>query len=383
MFYQNSYRSGIAGSLTFGGENSQSGVKPLHYWDSVREVYVRRFPDSELVGIEAAMNTIPMIMSKRSEPEILTIIAQSKRSSQNDGISTPKIIPERISSGPVPTKYLASTGPTGRYDSFSFCKETPDSGPELQSWDEKNFSKQMNQPGISKYGTDFLQMSPVSLLTLNNQKFTDSLVKGRGLPIQELEARNLKNEARILQLTQQINTQQIKTRILESPNTLSQNTIWEKSQTLEYSMKSSGIDSTIRSARQTNRQRPSPESRRIAHLLSSNNSALPRSDTSRPPLSPMTPPMISFSPEPTCGRVSTGFECRSLVQDLPMGTGQSDTQLRTDERMKSDIGHISEIRTTKKRIKTSCPGHLSKLDLKNLITDPEISPKTPPPLRGP
>jgi hypothetical protein len=222
-FTQNSLRSGVAESFSFGIGNSQRGTKSLYHWDSVREIYVPRFPDSVLVGIEAVINTFPMVMGKRSEPETVTINAQSKQSSQNEGISNHKNIPERITSGSVPTKNLASPRPFGRLDSLSFGKKTPDSGSELKSWAEKSSPKQMNKHRLSKIGTDDLGLSLDSEPTPNNQKFIDHLVKGHDLTIQELEARNLKNEEKILQLTQQIDTPQMILQMSETPNQLNQN----------------------------------------------------------------------------------------------------------------------------------------------------------------
>jgi hypothetical protein len=135
-FNQNSLRSGVAESFNFLKGNSHWGTKSLYDWDSVREIYVPRFPDSVLVGIEAIINTFPMVMGKRSEPENVAINAQSKQSSKNEGISNHRNIPERISSRSIQTKNLASPRPPNQFDTLSFIKKTRDSGSELQSLTE-------------------------------------------------------------------------------------------------------------------------------------------------------------------------------------------------------------------------------------------------------
>jgi hypothetical protein len=343
---------------------------------------VPRFPDSVLVGIEAVINTFPMVMGKRSEPEIVTIIEQSKKSSQNEGISNQKNIPERITSGSVPTKNLASPRPPGRLDSLSFGKKTLDSGSELQSWAEKSSPKQMNKLMLSKFGTDDLGLSLDSEPTRNKQKFIDRLVKGHDLTIQELEAKNLKNEEKILQLTQQIDTRKMIPQMSETPNQPNQNSIPDRSHSLEYSRKTSGVASTMRSPLGKNRQRTSIEYGRIALLHSDKNFSLPRSDTPRAPFNPASPSMVDFLSEPPSTQFSLVEEDRDVAQDIPMGTGQKDSQLGTRLRVNSDITQISEIQTTKKKIKANPNSHLVKLDMKKIIRTTDLSSKTLHPRRG-
>jgi hypothetical protein len=344
---------------------------------------VPRFPENVLVGIEAVINTFPMVMGKISEPETVTIIEQSKQSSQNEGISNHKNIPKRNTTGSVPTKNLALPRPLGRLDSLSFGKKTPDSGSELQSWAEKSSPKQMNKLMLSKFGTDDLGLSLDSEPTRNNQKFIDRLVKGHDLTIQELEAKNLQNEEKILQLTQQIDTRQMIPQISETPNQPNQNSIPDRSHSLEYSRKTSCVASTMRSPLGKNRQRTSIESGRIALLPSDNNFARLRSDAPRAPFNPASPSVIDFLSEPTSTEFSQGEEDRDLAQDMPMGTGQKESQPGTRLRVNSDITEISDIQTTKKRIKVNPNSHLVKLDMKKIISTPDISSKTLPPRRGP
>jgi hypothetical protein len=93
--------------------------------------------------------------------------------------------------------------------------------------------------------------------------------------------------------------------------------------------------------------------------------------------------MIDFFSEPTSTEFSQGQEDRELAQDMPMGTGQKDSQPGTRLKVNSDITQISEIQTTKKRIKVNPNSHLVKLDMKKIISPTDVSSKTLPPRRGP
>jgi hypothetical protein len=196
--------------------------------------------------------------------------------------------------------------------------------------------KLISLPSLSKFANDAhgLGLSSNSGPTRNKQQFIGGMFKDHDLKIQELEARNLKSEAKILQLIQQINTQQMIPEMSENPNPQSQNTIWERSQTLEYSNRSSGIASTIRSPQLINRQRPSIDSSRIAHLLSSNNSAanspFPNTERSRAPLNPSTLSEIDFLSEYNSKQLSRPEIGRNFVPDLLMGPGHRDFQPRTN-----------------------------------------------------
>jgi hypothetical protein len=289
-----------------------------------------------LLGIEAVINTFPMVIGNIPETETLAIIEQSKRISQNDGISTPNNFRERISSGSVQTIDLSSPTPPSRYSSFSFCKTNPDSGSELQSWAEKKSVKLISLPSLSKFANDAhgLGLSSNSGPARNNQKFNGCIVKDHVLKIQELEARNLKSEAKILQLIQQINTQQMIPEMSETSNPQSQNTKWERSQTLEYSNISSGIASAVRSPQLIKLQRPSIDSGKIAHLLSSNNSAVnspfPNTERSRAPLNPSTLSEIDFLSENNSKQLSRPEIGRNFIPDLLMGPGHRDFRPRTN-----------------------------------------------------
>jgi hypothetical protein len=131
------------------------------------------------------------------------------------------------------------------------------------------------------------------------------------------------------------------------------------------------------------RQMTSIESGRISLLPSDNNSALPRSDIPRVPFNPASPTMIDFLSEHTSTHFSLGEEGRDSAQDMPTGIRQKDSQPGTRLRVNSDIMQISEIRTTKKRIKANANSPPVKLDMKKLISTTDISCKTLPPRRGP
>jgi hypothetical protein len=93
--------------------------------------------------------------------------------------------------------------------------------------------------------------------------------------------------------------------------------------------------------------------------------------------------MIDFLSEHTSTQFSLREEDRDLAQDIPMETRQKDSKPGTRLRVNSDIMQISEIRTTKKRIKANANSPPVKLDMKKFISTTDISYKTLPPRRGP
>jgi hypothetical protein len=87
----------------------------------------------------------------------------------------------------------------------------------------------MNKSRLSKFGTDDLGPSLDSEPAPINQKIIDFLAEGHDMTTQELEARNLKNEEKILQITQQIDTRQMIPQMSETPNQLNQNSLPDRS----------------------------------------------------------------------------------------------------------------------------------------------------------